>query len=94
MSPSVILIIRILRILIGYFVKPVINFVYKIYYRDIDKPMPLPKIKNPILLLSAQKLASKIRNKEVCFNLFKIFNDITNPSLLFSLKVLMLLKHI
>lgn len=66
---SIFFIIRILRIIIGYFLKPVINVAFKIINRKTDKSMPLPTIKNPILLLPATKLAEKIRKKEVCFHL-------------------------
>ena len=57
--------LRILRFFFGYFFKPIVNVVFKFFNRNIDKPSPLPKIKNPILLLSANKLADKIRSKEV-----------------------------
>ena len=57
--------LKILRVFFGYFYKPVVQVLFKIYNRNIDKSSPLPKIKNPILLLPANKLAEKIRNKEV-----------------------------
>lgn len=94
MSSTVILIIKILRILLGYFVKPVVNLAYTIYYRNIDKPMPLPRIKNSILLLPAHKLAAKIRNKEVRSLLLKFFfSKIYCKKYLHSSKVMTLWKH-
>jgi len=57
--------LRILRFFFGYFFKPIVRVLFKFYNRNIDKLRPLPKIKNPILLLPANKLADKIRNKEV-----------------------------
>jgi len=63
-------IIRLLRFFLGLFLKPLIIFCYKLYYGKVDKTIPLPKIKSPLLLLPAAKLAKKIRNKEVQLNEF------------------------
>ena len=59
------LVLRFLRFFFGFIYKPVVNLAFKIYYRNEDKSFPLPKIKNSILLIPANKLARKIREKEV-----------------------------
>ena len=59
------ILIRLLRFFLGLFVKPLIEWAFSLYHRKTDKARPLPQIKHPILLLPANKIASKIRNKEV-----------------------------
>ena len=71
MVQLILVVIQLIRFVFGVFIKPVIQLGYKIYYRNIDQPRPLPKIKNPILLLPANKLAVKIRNRHVLISLYK-----------------------
>ncbi len=67
------IIIKLIRFFFGFFIKPLIILGYQFYYRKVDKTRPLPQIKNPLLLLPAHKLATKIRNKEVFMFIFRIF---------------------
>ncbi|CAF0988502.1 unnamed protein product [Brachionus calyciflorus] len=45
--------------------KPIITYLFKLYYRKLDYPNPLPKCKSDILLTPGHKLARKIRNYEI-----------------------------
>lgn len=68
-----IVLIKLIRLFIGYFIKPIVILGYKIYFYKIDKLKPLKPSFNPLLFLSATELARRIRNKEVCeFDKFKI----------------------
>jgi hypothetical protein len=57
--------IELVRFLMGLFVKPLIILAYKLYYWNMNKLKPLPRTYNLLLLLPANKLARKIRNREV-----------------------------
>lgn len=59
------LVLRLFRFAIDFFIKPVLGLGYKLYYRNIDKRNPLPKFKNEYLLMPANQLALKIRSKKI-----------------------------
>lgn len=58
-------ILKLIRVFMVYFYKPIARKIYSFYYRKEDYLKPLPNCKNPLLLTPAHKLADKIRNKEV-----------------------------
>lgn len=54
-----------LKFILDTTIKPVIRLCFRLYYRKIDTLKPLPKCKSDLLLMPANKLALKIRNREV-----------------------------
>lgn len=58
-------IIRVFLVVYTTLCKPVIHQIYAWYYRNEDKPKPLPPVENTLLLIPAVSLAYKIRSKQV-----------------------------
>jgi hypothetical protein len=83
----VIIILKIIRLFVDSFVKPIFNFGFKLYYRKEDKQNPLPKSKNDLLYMSAMELAKKIRQREV-FNSYLKKNRTTLTLLIFLQRLL------
>ena len=65
MSIAVSIVIKLFQFFVGSIYKPLVILGFRTYYRKEDKNRPLPKINNELLLIPANKLAEKIRNKEV-----------------------------
>jgi fatty acid amide hydrolase 2 len=63
-----IFVLHVLRFVLGTFFKPLVHLGFRFYYKNIKKldySRPLPACKSDLLLIPANKLAKKIRNKEV-----------------------------
>ena len=53
------------KFLLANFLRPFITFLFSLYYKNIDKPRPLPPLKSEFLELPAHELAERIRSRKV-----------------------------